>query len=135
MAYAGGELALPPLAGTQLPRLSALAANFCLADFYEKRNGFHFYRARDGLSVQPIQIFKIHAEAYANQPVERSAQRCPSLAGIEIIPQFPQPKKEKKDRGSGYQNLVRRQQPHKQITYALSQSQTNLSVQGTWKTL
>ena len=41
MAYAGGKLALPPLACTQLPRLLALAANFCLADFHEKGNGFH----------------------------------------------------------------------------------------------
>jgi hypothetical protein len=42
MACAGGKLSLPPLAGAQLSRLLALAANFRLADFYEKRYGFHF---------------------------------------------------------------------------------------------
>ena len=51
-------------------------------------------------------ILEIEAEAYGNQPVERGAQHCPSLTGIGIIPQFPQPKKEKKDCGSGDQNLV-----------------------------
>jgi hypothetical protein len=90
---------------------------------------------REALFVQPIQISKIDAESHRNQYIESGAKHCPYLTGIEIVSQFPQSKKEKKDRGRGYQNLVRRQQPHKQITYTLNQSQTNLSVQGTWKTL
>ena len=88
---------------------------------------------RKGVFVQPIQFFKIDPEPHCNQQIEGGAKHCPYLPGIEIVAQFPERKEEKKDCGRGYQNLVRRQQPHKQITYGLSQSQTNLSVQGTWK--
>jgi hypothetical protein len=46
MAHAGGKFALPPLAGSQLPCLLALAANFLSADFDEKRDGFHLFSGR-----------------------------------------------------------------------------------------
>ena len=51
MAHAGGKLALPPLAGSQLPRLLALAAYLLLADFDEKRDWFHFTLCREVLFV------------------------------------------------------------------------------------
>ena len=66
MAHAGGKFALPPLAGSQLPRLLALAANFLLADFDEKRDWFHFRLRREGLFVQPIQTSKIDTKSYRN---------------------------------------------------------------------
>lgn len=45
MTNAAGALALPPLAGANLPRLLAFAPNLFFADFYEKRcrvHGAHF---------------------------------------------------------------------------------------------
>ena len=66
MASAGGKFALPPLAGAQLPCLLPLPADFLLADFDEKRNGFHLGFGREGLFVQPIQIFEIDAKSYRN---------------------------------------------------------------------
>src|SRR5262245_16216178 len=46
MASAGSKLALPPLAGAQLPRPLALAADLLLAEFDEKRDGFHLFCGR-----------------------------------------------------------------------------------------
>ena len=66
MAYAGGKLALPPLGRSQLPRLLPLAADFILSDFDEKRDWFHFRLRREGLFVQPIQIFEIDAKSQCN---------------------------------------------------------------------
>src|SRR5215475_14881612 len=126
MASADGKLALPPLGHSQLPRLLPLATDFILADFDEKRDWFHFRLRREGLFVQPIQTLEIDAESYRNHQIKRGPKHCPCLPGIEIVAQFPERKKEKKHCGRGYQNLVRREQPHD-----VSQSQTNLSVQGT----
>jgi hypothetical protein len=65
------------------------------------------------LLIQPVQIFKINSESDANQQVENAAEDRPFVRPVGIIPQFPESKEEEKDRGSGYQNLVGSEQPHK----------------------
>ena len=90
MASAGGKLALPPLAGAQLPPLLPLPADFLLADLDEKRNGSHLGFVREGLFVQPIQIFEIDPQSHRNHSIKRGPKHCPCLPGIEIVAQFPE---------------------------------------------
>ena len=90
MAYAGGELALPPLARTQLPRLLPLAADFRLANFDEKRNGFHFERASVVFRLLVLYPVYNHHEvihdltlAYRNMKMESFVMPA-WMAGIQV---------------------------------------------------
>jgi hypothetical protein len=60
------------------------------------------------LFVKPVQILKIDSESDAHQKIKNAPNDRPLVGRVGIVPQFPEPKEEKKDRGCSDQNFVRR---------------------------
>jgi hypothetical protein len=80
MADAGGSFALPPLAGTQLPSFSPLAADFFFTDRDQERNRFH--RDDKRLSVPSFNIYEINSKSDCSQKIAGRLKQCPAVGGL-----------------------------------------------------